>query len=110
VDLLDVGTGRFTWRRLKSYIDGLRHVTDSAFYNALDPDGARQWTVDTYMLANAVDLLQAANWQRSEDGNKGRNKPKPVKRPSDQKAATDKAEGIKQMIAERKRRRPRPRE
>jgi len=100
-----VGTGRFTWRRLRAYINGAQYVRDSAFWNRMDPDGHRLWTPDTYLLAAAVDVLQVANWQRSEDGQKGRNKPKPVQRPQDIKAAQDKAEDIKALIAERKRRR-----
>lgn len=110
MDLLDLGIGRFTWRRLRSYIDGLRHVRDSAFWNTQDPDGHRLWTPDTYMLANVVDVLQVANWQRSEDGTKGRNKPKSVQRPGDVMAAQDKAEDIKKLIAERRKRRRQPRE
>lgn len=38
----------------------------------------RGWRIDTYLLAAAVDVLQAANYQRS--GGKG-SRPKPVTRP-----------------------------
>jgi hypothetical protein len=51
------------------------------------------------------DLLQIANWQRSDDGAKGRNKPKPIKRPADRRQEAQRAEGIREAIAERKRRR-----
>jgi hypothetical protein len=74
----------------------------------MDPDGDGLWTVDSYHLANITDLLAAANWQRSEDGSKGRNKPNPTPRPSDKQVAAraaEKAELIKASIAERKRRR-----
>lgn len=39
---------------------------------------AAEWSADTYRLADAVDLLAIANWQRT--GEK-RNQPKPIKRP-----------------------------
>lgn len=54
-----------------------------------------------------TDLLTVANWMRSEDGRKGRNRPKPVKRPGDKAAANAKADLIKASIEERKRRRAR---
>ena len=37
------------------------------------------WDMNTYLLANVVDLLAAGNWQRS--GGKGR-RPKPLQRPT----------------------------
>lgn len=103
MDLLDVGTGRFTWRRLHAYLHGLAYVRESAFWRAVDADGEGLWQPDTYLLANAVDALNVANWQRSEDGSKNRNRPKPLPRPSDRRASEDKADLIKQSIAERKR-------
>lgn len=105
MDILDVGATHLTWRRLWSYLQALRWTRESAFWRALDPDGDGLWTVSDFHLANVVDLLAAANWQRSEDGAKGRNKPKPVKRPGEKDAANAKAELIKKSIAERKRRR-----
>jgi hypothetical protein len=42
----------------------------------------RGWRHDTYLLAAVVDVLQAANYQRS--GGKG-TKPDPVKRPGQKK-------------------------
>lgn len=50
---------------------------DSATGRAVDGDAAG-WGVSEHLIANAVDLLAGANWQRS--GTK-RNKPKPLKRP-----------------------------
>jgi hypothetical protein len=43
----------------------------------MHPEHAR-WSDDTYLLADAVDLLQGGNWQRG--GGKG-SRPKPVRRP-----------------------------
>lgn len=102
-----MGAGRFTWRRLRVFIDGLKSCPESALWRQLDPDGARDelWTINTHRATDAVDLLTAANWQRSEDGSKGRNKPKPTPRPSDKHAADSKADLIQRSIAERKKRR-----
>jgi hypothetical protein len=107
VDLLDIGSGRFTWRRLRAFLDGLMLVRDSAFRFSVDPDGCG-WNVDTYLLATCADLLQAANWQRSEDGSKGKNKPKPIRRPSDLRAEKHKASAIERALEERKKRRRPP--
>lgn len=65
--------------------------------------------MDTYLLADAVDVLVAANWQRTEDGSKGRNRPKPIPRPADARRQAERGSRIEQMIAERKRTRRRPR-
>lgn len=99
----DVGTGAFTWRRLRSYLHGLRYTTDSAFWREVDADGEGLWRVDTYLLANVVDALNIANWQRSKDGSTGNNRPKQVPRPSDKRAAQDKAQLIQNSIRERRR-------
>jgi hypothetical protein len=97
-----VGTGTFTWRRLRSYLEGLRWERSSAFWRARDPEGEGLWSVDSYLLAQVVDLLAAANWQRSADGSKGTNRPKPLPRPSDKYAAAAKADLIKSSIAQRR--------
>lgn len=57
---------------------------DSAYHAELQ--GGQQfrgWTIDRYFLAAALDVLQAANYQRS--GGKGR-KPKPAYRPKKKSA------------------------
>jgi hypothetical protein len=41
------------------------------------------WTTTDHLLARAIDSLEVANWQRSEDGSKGKNKPDPVARPTE---------------------------
>ena len=55
-----------------------------ALHRAQDPEGW-QWTPDTYLLANLVDLAAAGNWQRG--GGKGR-RPKPLPRPGARPDAT----------------------
>lgn len=56
----------------------------SALWQELGYDGA--WTPETHLLAQAVDLLAGANYQRG--GGKGE-KPKPLPRPSDLKKKED---------------------
>ena len=37
-----------------------------------------QWTIGEHLLALVHDQLATANWQRTKDGSKGRNRPKPL--------------------------------
>ncbi len=44
--------------------------------------GEWQWgLLENQLLAAGVDQLAVANWQRSQDGQKNRNKPRPIPRP-----------------------------
>jgi hypothetical protein len=52
---------------------------EGAVAAALDPEGTRWWTADTYLLAHIADTLALANWQRA-DGKGSR--PKPIPRPT----------------------------
>ena len=40
--------------------------------------GGDGWTRTEHLLAFVVDELRTANWQRSKDGSKNRNRPKPI--------------------------------
>lgn len=40
--------------------------------------GSDGWTRVEHLLALIVDQLAIANWQRSKDGRKNRNRPKPI--------------------------------
>ena len=48
------------------------------------------WSTESHLIAAAVDALEVGNWLRSEDGKRGRNRPKPLPRPVDIKAQRDK--------------------
>jgi hypothetical protein len=48
--------------------------------HAIHGDDA-DWGIAEHLQAMTFDALQVANWQRSEDGSKGRNRPKPYPRP-----------------------------
>lgn len=78
VDLLDLYRNRMSWRRFMVLVERL--PAGSAVARAVHGDAA-QWSLSDQLLASAVDALHVANWQRSEDGAKGRNRPRPIPRP-----------------------------
>lgn len=51
---------------------------DSAIAQAVDPE---QWTLQEHLLAGIFDVLWILAWQNTEDGQNGRNVPKPLPRP-----------------------------
>jgi hypothetical protein len=70
----DIGTERFPWQRLTGWLRWLPR--ESALWRSMHGDRA-DWDLQSHLLADIVDLLAAANWQRG--GGKG-TRPKPVKR------------------------------
>jgi hypothetical protein len=76
---LELGTPSLTWRHLGVLV---RHLpAGSSLHRAMDPDGAG-WSVDSYLLANVIDLLAGANWQRGNAGAKSPSqRPRPMWRP-----------------------------
>lgn len=93
-----------TWRLLRSYLDGLRWEITSAYWRARDPENEGLWGVDAYLLAEVVDALNIANWQRTKDGSTGSNPPERFPRPSDKRLAQERASAIEEIIRRRKRR------
>lgn len=92
----DVGTEAFTWRDLRSIVE--YSPRDSAIARAAHPNEVA-WTATDYLLANVVDVLNVANYQRDKaNGGRGR-RPKPMKRPNVRKPgqARRKAIPIDQM-------------
>jgi hypothetical protein len=53
---------------------------------------AAEWSIDSHLLALIADIGQIANWQRTENGSKGRNVPKPIRRPGDPEPVTHTAD------------------
>lgn len=80
--LLD-GTDRLTWRDLLVIV---RHLPLDAAINTYDDDHYGQWSLTNMLLAQAVDALNGANWQRG--GGKGE-RPKPVQRPGVEETSYD---------------------
>lgn len=68
-----------SWRDL--YIFVRSRGVDSAYKAVTADQDALFWTPDRQLLASIVDLLSILVWQPTKDGRRGRNKPKPIKRP-----------------------------
>jgi hypothetical protein len=75
----DLGTEALSWRDLFVLIRRWQKLPETATCEAVH---GRRWTTTEQLLAGAVDVLQAANWQRA--GKKTAAKPKPVPRPWEQ--------------------------
>ena len=68
----------------------------SALYRALHPDDAL-WGLPEHLFAVIADAVIQGNWMQSKDGQKNRNRPKPITRPGvepDHKKFGGKAESI----------------
>lgn len=52
----------------------------SALHRAMHPDAA-PWGLSEHLLAVVADAVIQGNWMQSRDGQKNRNRPKPIQRP-----------------------------
>jgi hypothetical protein len=95
--------GSLSYRRLRVFLDN--SPADSAFAMSLGGESA-VWSTTDYLLANVVDELRTANWQRSSNANEG-NRPKPIPRPGEK--AAGRTFGTALPISELKRRLAKPR-
>lgn len=83
-------------------VDMLLATPGTCLYRAV---GGDDWTLTEHLLALVHDQLAVANWQRSKDGAKGRNRPKPLspllrQRQSGRMGKTDKSpEEVKALLA-----------
>jgi len=77
VDLLDLYRGEMSPR--KAAVLAVNLPAGARIWAALGSDLA--WSTEAHMLANSLDLLAGANWQRG--GGEGA-KPPPVPRPGDE--------------------------
>ena len=72
----DLGTRRLSWSDLVITARLIQHDHSSALATELH---GQRWSIEAQLLADVVDLLAVANWQRG--GKKHAPKPKPVERP-----------------------------
>lgn len=92
-----VGTDRLSWRDLLDVVKNL--PAGSALNRAVNPEWA-SWAngeVTAHLLAVIADNIITGNWMQSRDGQKNRNRPKPIPRPGlepDEKKYGGKAEPI----------------
>jgi hypothetical protein len=67
-----------SWADLRDVVT--HQPADSALYRAMHPDAA-PWGLSEHLLAVVADAVIAGNWMKSRDGQKNRNRPKPIPRP-----------------------------
>lgn len=91
--LLELHRGTMTFRELSWLIKGLpgdgtalwragRRVKSKAVKGAkATPPPDEYWTAERELLAQVIDGLNILAWQKTKDGSKGRNAPKPIRRP-----------------------------
>ena len=70
--------GMLSWADLRDVVT--HQPADSALYRAMHPDAA-PWGLSEHLLAVLADAVIAGNWMQSRDGQKNRNRPKPIPRP-----------------------------
>ena len=76
--LRQLGTEWLTWRDLLVIV---QHAgNDTSLYMAMHPDAAA-WNLSEHLLAVIADAVIAGNWMQSKDGQRNRNRPKPIPRP-----------------------------
>jgi len=73
-----LGTDLLTWRDLLVIVQNT--FTDTALYRAMNPD-SWQWSLSDHLLAVVADAVITGNWMQSKDGQRNRNRPKPIPRP-----------------------------
>ena len=75
--LRDLGTDALSWDDLNAIVECL--PPDSAVARAANPQW--MWGLPEMLLADVVDSLRWLAWAKTRDGQRNRNRPKPVPRP-----------------------------
>ena len=89
-----LGTDDLSWRDLLVIVQHTER--GSALQASMHPE-ASPWGLREHLLAVIADGVTAGNWMQSKDGQKNRNRPKPIPRPGvepDDKRFGGKAESI----------------
>lgn len=73
-----LGSEALSWRDLLVIVR--QCPSDSSIARSFEPEQST-WGVSEYLLALVADYLATQTWMQSEDGQKGRNRPKPLPRP-----------------------------
>jgi hypothetical protein len=76
--LRQLGTDLLSWRDLLVIVQHTER--GSALSASMDPDSST-WGLSEHLLAVVADAVIAGNWMSSRDGQKNRNRPKPIPRP-----------------------------
>lgn len=101
-DLLRMGyrladvPGVLSWADLRDVVQ--YGPADSALHRAMHPDDA-PWGLSEHLLAVVADAVIQGNWMQSRDGQKNRNRPKPIQRPGVETSKTygGKAKSIEEI-------------
>lgn len=67
-----------SWADLRDIVT--HQPSGSALHRAMHPDAA-PWGLSEHLLAVIADAAISGNWMQSRDGQKNRNRPKPIPRP-----------------------------
>jgi hypothetical protein len=70
--------GVLSWADLRDVVK--YQPATSALYREMHPDAA-PWGLSEHLLAVVADAVIAGNWMSSRDGQKNKNRPKPIPRP-----------------------------
>lgn len=81
-----------SWRDLLVFI---RHSPAGSAYYAAESGEESLWGVQEHLMANLVDLTNILVWFKTKDGQKGRNRPKPIPRPGVEEPGKRKHGGAK---------------
>lgn len=76
--LRHLGSDALSWRDLLVIVQ--HSERDAALHRAMNPDAA-PWGLSEHLLAVLADAVIQGNWMQSRDGQKNRNRPKPIPRP-----------------------------
>ena len=76
--LRHLGSEALSWRDLLVIVQHSERGT--ALQNSMHPDAA-PWGLSEHLLAVVADAVIAGNWMQSRDGQKNKNRPKPIPRP-----------------------------
>lgn len=77
--LRELGTERLSWRDLKIILT--RMPPDRSALSAERHPEDAPWSLSEHLLAESVDSLRMLLWAKTKDGQKNRNRPKPIERP-----------------------------
>lgn len=67
-----------SWADLRDIV--MFQPATSALHRAMNPEES-PWGLSEHLLAVLADAVIAGNWMQSKDGQKNRNRPKPIPRP-----------------------------
>jgi hypothetical protein len=76
--LRHLGSDALSWRDLLVIVQ--HSERGAALHRAMNPDDS-MWGLSEHLLAVVADAVITGNWMSSRDGQKNRNRPKPIPRP-----------------------------